>query len=213
MLYRVTIFRKMKKFAIACVSLMLFAQCREGDKKAQPAAESPAAPVEETSQNQAEAARGYALETQAALGKTLQAQIAQQGTAGAIGFCNLKALPITDSIAKARGAEIRRVTDRPRNSANQASAAEVGLMGRVRDSLSKGAAAGSLELTENGVTHYYFPIVTNNLCLQCHGAPGQDVAPEVGERLAALYPDDQALGYGPNQLRGLWKVTPNPGNE
>jgi hypothetical protein len=203
----------MKKIAIACVSLLLFAQCREGEKKAEGAAESAPAAVEEASQNQAEAARGFALETQAALGKTLQAQIARQGTTGAIGFCNLNALPITDSVAKARGVKIGRITDRPRNPANRATAAEAGLMARVRDSLAKGVASGSLALAENGETHYYFPIVTNNLCLQCHGVSGQDVAPEVGARLAALYPDDQAMGYGPNELRGLWKVTPNPGNQ
>lgn len=203
----------MKKLAIAFISLSLLAQCREGGKKDGGAVESPAVPVAETAPNRAEEARGFALETQAALGKTLQAQIAQRGTAGAIGFCNLKALPITDSVAQARGVAIRRITDRPRNPINRASEAETALMGRVRDSLAKGVASGSLELYENGKTHYYFPIVTNTLCLQCHGLPGQDVAPEVGTRLAELYPDDQAMGYGPNQLRGLWKVTPNPNNE
>ena len=204
---------EMKKLTIACFSLLLLTQCREGEKKADGAAESAPAAVEEATPNRAEAARGFALETQAALGKTLQAQIAERGTTGAIGFCNLNALPITDSVAKARGVKIRRITDRPRNQANLATAAEAWLMGRVRDSLAKGVASGSLELAENGETHYYFPIVTNNLCLQCHGVSGQDVPPEVGALIAELYPDDQAMGYGPNQLRGLWKVTPNPGNQ
>jgi len=203
----------MKRLAVACAFLLLFAQCREGGKKAGAAAESPAPPAREAAQNQAEAARGFALETQAALGRTLQARIAAGGAAGAIGFCNLNALPITDSVAQAHGVEIRRITDRPRNPANRASAAEAGLMARVRDSLAKGASAGSLELTENGAMQYYFPIVTNALCLQCHGVPGQDVAPEVGERLMVLYPEDEALGYGPNQLRGLWKVHMNPKKE
>lgn len=202
----------MKKLAIACFSLLLLAQCREGEKRAGSARESPTATPEESPPNGAEAARVFALEIQAALGKTLQAQIAARGTAGAIAFCNLNALPITDSIAKARGAEIRRITDRPRNAANRASAAEAGLMARVRESLSEGAGTGSLELRENGGAHYYFPIVTNPLCLQCHGVPGQEVSPEVGARIAELYPEDQALGYGPNQLRGLWKVTMNPRN-
>lgn len=203
----------MKKLALACITLLLLAQCREGAKKAGEAVESPPAPVEEASPHGEEAARGFALETQAALGKTLQAQIARQGTTGAIGFCNLNALPITDSVAKVRGVEIHRITDRPRNPENRASAAEIGLMARVRDSLAKGTATGTLELSDNGATQYYFPILTNPLCLQCHGVPGQDVAPEVGARLSELYPEDQALGYGPNQLRGLWKVSTHPNNK
>ena len=186
---------------------MLLAQCRQAEKKADAAA----APAPEAAMHPApdpyEVARGFAQETQAALGKTLQAQIGAHGPAEAISFCNVKALPIADSIARAHGATINRITDRPRNRANRANPEEARVMGMVRFSLSKEIQPDWLRLSENGTTYYYFPIMTNGLCLQCHGAPGQQVTPEVGARLAELYPEDEALGYGPNQLRGLWKVS------
>lgn len=194
---------------IACVSVLLFAQCKERSRKAEPGAESTPEPIEHPAPDPYEVARGFAQETQAALGKTLQAQIGQNGPAAAIAFCNVKALPITDSIAALHGATVTRITDRPRNTVNRANPEEARVMEMVRFSLSKEIPPDWLRLSENGTTYYYFPIMTNEMCLQCHGTPDQQVTPEVGARLAELYPNDEALGYGPNQLRGLWKVSLN----
>lgn len=197
----------MKNWMIALFSILLLAHCKEADKKAQPDAEPAPEPAAQTAPDPYEVARGFAQQTQAALGKTLQAQIGQNGPAAAIAFCNVKALPITDSIARVHGATITRITDKPRNAANRANAEEAKVIEMVRFSLSKEVPPDWLRLTENGTTYYYFPIMTNELCLQCHGTPKEQVSPEVGARLAELYPNDEALGYGPNQLRGLWKVS------
>ncbi len=206
---KIVISEAMKNWMIAGISLLFLAQCREGNKKDAPATANAPEPVEQPAPDPYEVARGFAQQTQAALGKTLQAQIGQHGPAEAISFCNVKALPITDSIARVHGVTITRITDRPRNSANRANAREAQVMEMVRFSLSKETPPDWLRLSESGKTYYYFPIITNELCLQCHGAPGQQVTPEVGARLAERYPNDEALGYGPNQLRGLWKVSLN----
>jgi hypothetical protein len=48
------------------------------------------------------------------------------------------------------------------------------------------------------------PLVVEPVCLTCHG-PKDTVAVSVRERLAALYPEDAALGYTAGELRGaLW---------
>ena len=47
----------------------------------------------------------------------------------------------------------------------------------------------------------------NPPCLQCHGTPNQDIAPETLAAIQKLYPDDKATGFKLGDLRGLWRVT------
>ncbi|HSV28201.1 MAG TPA: DUF3365 domain-containing protein [Candidatus Omnitrophota bacterium] len=44
---------------------------------------------------------------------------------------------------------------------------------------------------------------TGNVCLGCHGT---EIQPEVGAKLTALYPADQARGYRLNDLRGAFTL-------
>ena len=50
---------------------------------------------------------------------------------------------------------------------------------------------------------YAEPIYTQPLCLTCHGS---DIAPEIAERIAASYPDDDATGFSVDELRGVFWV-------
>jgi Protein of unknown function (DUF3365) len=52
----------------------------------------------------------------------------------------------------------------------------------------------------------YYPILTNAMCLQCHGKPNVDISITTLDKIHALYPDDRATGYVVNELRGLWVV-------
>ena len=63
--------------------------------------------------------------TKAELGKNLMGQIQKNGVIAALDFCNVQALPITDSMATVHKAYIKRVTDKPRNPKNKANAAEL----------------------------------------------------------------------------------------
>jgi hypothetical protein len=60
----------------------------------------------------------------------------------------------------------------------------------------------------NGRIGYVEPILTQGLCLACHGsAPAETVA----DRIAALYPEDEAIGFAEGDLRGLfWAELPAP---
>ena len=53
-------------------------------------------------------------------------------------------------------------------------------------------------------TGYVEPIVTQPLCLTCHGS---DLAPPVAEALATAYPEDQATGFEAGDLRGVFWVS------
>ncbi|MCX2720326.1 Tll0287-like domain-containing protein [Lentiprolixibacter aurantiacus] len=155
-------------------------------------------------------ARDFAMATQAQLGKNLMAALQRGGTTEAIPFCNIKALPITDSIAEASNARIQRVTNKPRNPANKASESEIAIIQNFQSRIENGDTLEPAIETLDGRTVYYFPIITNPMCLQCHGKPGKEVQEVTLENLKKYYPADQALGYGLDEIRGLWKVIPNP---
>ena len=52
----------------------------------------------------------------------------------------------------------------------------------------------------------YYPILTNGLCLQCHGGVGEEITEDVSAKLKELFPKDSAVGYAAGELRGLWVV-------
>ncbi|MEM1413165.1 MAG: DUF3365 domain-containing protein, partial [Pseudomonadota bacterium] len=55
-----------------------------------------------------------------------------------------------------------------------------------------------------GRAGYVEPIVTQPLCLACHGA---ELAPEIRTALAEQYPEDRATGFEAGALRGVFWVT------
>ena len=138
------------------------------------------------------------------------AALQRGGTKEAIPFCNIKALPITDSMAQAYRAKIKRVTNRARNPLNAADEFEVAIIEKYGQQLSEGKTLHPQLRDDSGSTIYYFPIVTNTMCLQCHGTPGAEVKQLTLEQLKNYYPQDKAVEYGPNEIRGLWKVIPDP---
>jgi hypothetical protein len=190
----------------------LFACKGEGAKKGQEGAESEKE-VEvwvgqtRTTDDYRETGLQYAMAVQATLGKTLQQKIKEEGTLGAIEFCNLNAMPITDSLSRELGASISRITDRPRNPQNKASDDELKLMSMYREDFAEGHTPEGIVILRDDKTHFYYPIVTNSLCLQCHGTPDSEISPEVYSKIQELYPEDRATAYSSEQLRGLWKVS------
>ena len=80
-------------------------------------------------------------------------------------------------------------------------------MATARSALAAGTEpAPAVQRVKHEVVAYY-PIVTNGLCLQCHGRPGVELQAETQAALRARYPDDQAVGYGVNELRGIFVVS------
>lgn len=149
----------------------------------------------------------YAMKTKSELGKNLLGAINAYGTEGAVSFCNLKALTITDSMSNQLGIHIRRVSDQARNPLNKANETELAYIRKAKAALkSQQPIYPSIIEHEKDVVGYY-PITTNKMCLQCHGNPKKEIAPEVYAKIKSLYPEDLATGYGENQLRGLWVVT------
>ncbi len=160
----------------------------------------------EIQENNAQKGMAYAKATQKALGQKLIKAIGEKGTLGAIEFCNIKALALTDSISVMNNAAIKRVSDKPRNPDNEANDEELGYITYYKKLIASGKEPKPIVKRENGEVDFYFPITTNAMCLQCHGKPNEQVNSETLTTLKNLYPTDLAVGYGANEVRGIWVV-------
>lgn len=154
----------------------------------------------------AERGRAIANATKAQLGKSLMGALDGEGAAHAVAFCNEQALPMTAAMEKTHEVSIRRVSDRPRNPANAADPSAIALIALFQAMVEAGEPIEPLVATMGDTTTTYLPIVTNAMCLQCHGSVEENIEPETLARIQSLYPDDQATGYGENQVRGLWQI-------
>lgn len=160
----------------------------------------------EATKTPAEIGMEYALNTKKQLGKNLMGAIQKKGTLEAFKFCNVRAYPITDSMAMAQNATIKRVSDKPRNPKNQANSKELDIIEKFKKAVAAGNDYKPVTQIENGQHKVYYPIVTNSMCLQCHGVPDKDIQPDVFATINDLYPADKAKGYDVKQVRGMWAI-------
>lgn len=149
----------------------------------------------------------YAMSTKKELGKNLMGAIQRKGTKEAVVFCNKQAYPITDSMAIAHNATIKRVSDKPRNPKNQASKEELDIITVFKKAVANDSGYEPITIVQNSSTQFYYPITTNSMCLQCHGTPQKDIPRDVLQTINKLYPADEATGYNVNEVRGLWSIT------
>jgi cytochrome c553 len=151
--------------------------------------------------------RKYASASKAALGKKLMSAIAKNGPEGAVEFCNANALQITDSLSLTYGAKIRRVTDKPRNPLNQANKKELMHIANFKEKLVSGDEISPIMDLVDGQVNFYSPIITNAMCLQCHGKTEAQIAAPTLSKLDKLYPKDMAREYRENEVRGIWAIS------
>lgn len=148
--------------------------------------------------------------TQQKLQTELQAAMKVGGPANAVAFCASRAQVLMDSMSQVHGVQIRRATMRPRNIVDRATAREeLALEFYAQRQLASDSLLPTVEV-DNGVVHYFRPIVLGRPCLACHGTPNKHIAPETAAVIAAAYPNDQATGYAEGDLRGVWHVIFTP---
>lgn len=185
----------------ALAGLLYFTGCKETPKS-----DNKDDTVESASKDYDEIGSNYAQSTQKELGKNLTGAIQKEGTLGAMEFCNVQAYPLTDSMAVVHKAKIKRVSDKPRNPSNQANDEELGYIETFKNTIASGNEVEPIVTEENGQVHFYSPIITNVMCLQCHGKPEEQILPATMTKLQDLYPADQAIGYTENEVRGIWTI-------
>lgn len=159
----------------------------------------------DTNMTDIEKGKKYAISAKQLLSQNLLDAIHSEGIAYAVEFCNEKALPLTNQAAIENKVSIKRVSDKPRNKGNQANDSELEYIMSIKNSNDKSSAKPKL-ISKEGKTIAYYPIFTNQLCLNCHGNPDKDIALETKEKINKLYPSDKAIGYKENELRGIWVI-------
>ena len=150
----------------------------------------------------------YALSTKKLLGKNLMGAIQKKGTLEALAFCNVQAMPLTDSMAVKYNASIKRVSDKNRNPKNKANAEELTYIQHFKNQIANKIEPKPIVLERGDKVQFYYPIPTNTMCLQCHGK-SNEIKPEVLKKIKVLYPNDIATGYSENEVRGIWSITFN----
>jgi hypothetical protein len=145
--------------------------------------------------------------TFATLSTNLSGALKEGGVANALEFCNVEAMPLTDSLSTHYNIEIRRASHRPRNPENQADSLEmVSIQAYVKQLEAKGEFKPYVYRHRSNIL-FHAPIrIAGDLCLNCHGSPGTDIAQRDLELIRELYPQDEATGFEVGELRGIWSI-------
>ena len=141
------------------------------------------------------------------LSTNLKNAMAEGGVENALTFCNVNAMPLTDSLSNYYNVSIKRVSHKPRNLINEPTAQEqhiidnylaLGIVENMKPMIAKNEQ-------QNNV--FYAPIPAKGLCLTCHGIVGQTLLPEHYEMIKKFYPNDKAIGFKEGDFRGMWSIT------
>lgn len=136
----------------------------------------------------------------------LTTELAQAGPLTALSACHDAAPDIAREVRRVEGIEVGRTSHRLRNQKNAApswAAAHV-----KAGAQATGAEARALVVDLGEKVGVLRPIATLGMCTACHG-PAEQLAPDIRETLAALYPGDQATGFREGDLRGwMWAEVP-----
>lgn len=149
------------------------------------------------------------------LGQGLKAQlmaaIKADGPISAIGVCQTVAPTLAGQSSKAHGLKVGRTALRVRNPENSPDPFERKVMEDFVTQITAGADPAKLEYAEvvmegdAPVFRYMKAIpMAAQPCLTCHGS---DLDPALKTEIENLYPEDQATGFKPGELRGAFTVT------
>lgn len=134
--------------------------------------------------------------------KNVAASIQKGGTDYAVEFCNVEAMPLTDSIANNLKVYIQRLSDKNRNPANAIQTQ----MDSIAWAKVKSEKTDFIEENKSGEVYYYKSIlIAMPTCIKCHGNK-TDITESTQKMIAQKYPNDKAIGYQMGDLRGMWKI-------
>jgi hypothetical protein len=124
------------------------------------------------------------------------------GTDYAVGFCNTRALPLTDSIASKYNVSIKRLSDKYRNPSNSIESVE----DQKAWKKIQASDAAFIEYHPDDCIQYYKPIkIGMTTCIKCHGDKS-NISESTQKIISQKYPLDKAVGYKIGDLRGMWKI-------
>ena len=135
----------------------------------------------------------------------LATALANGGPAAAVVICKDRAPAIAAEIQGATGVDIERTALRVRSPANAPDAWEMATMRSfiARHDAGEEWAAMSATRIESRQLNWMRPIPLGGMCATCHGDPAT-FTHDTRLALREAYPDDQATGFKPGDLRGAF---------
>lgn len=133
------------------------------------------------------------------------------GIVTAVSVCSDTAQLLTNNYGIKKGIYIKRVSFKNRNENDAPNKIETEALKMFEELKQKGELKETTEYfkttEENGVTSviYLKPILVQAPCLSCHG-PLEQIGPDVKQILQTKYPDDKAIGYQLDDLRGAISI-------
>ena len=155
-------------------------------------------------------AKGTIKQFAGALQTELKTAMQAGGPVAAIGVCHTRAMPITAQVAAEHGIQLSRVSLKNRNPANVPNEWQAAVLKdfdrqqAAGKDITKLAWSETVNVDSGREFRFMKAIPTGELCLKCHGS---ELAPEVGQVLAELYPEDRATGYSEGDIRGAFVLT------
>lgn len=141
------------------------------------------------------------------LSSNLKNAMEEGGVKYALQFCNVEAMPLTDSLSNHHNVSIRRASHQPRNPYNTADSLEAEVIKQYIDKMESGKELKPVTYADENRITFHAPItITNSLCLNCHGKVNEDISKKNLATIQELYPKDQATGFSMGDLRGVWTV-------
>lgn len=143
------------------------------------------------------------------LGKTLKTQLKSHLKAdptgkSAMAFCATQAQTLTDEVnAKLpKGVSVRRTSLKTRNPLNIPDETDKKIMKAYEEAMAqKTFNPKDIRVVEVGdTTRVYKPLVTNGVCLKCHGT---NIDSSIQKQITTHYPKDSAVGFKAGALRGV----------
>ena len=141
------------------------------------------------------------------LSSNLKTKMKEGGVVNAVDYCNMAAYPLTDSIAKANNATLRRVSDKHRNSLNTPDEIEMGVIDGYKELMAADEKLKPVIIKEDGNVRFMAPILLKPACLSCHGKPEKHISTSDLAFIRELYPNDEAINFSTGDLRGIWSIT------
>ncbi|MBL8890735.1 MAG: DUF3365 domain-containing protein [Planctomycetaceae bacterium] len=125
-------------------------------------------------------------------------QAMSEGPANAIEVCQREASEIATEVGNFHQVKIGRTGVRLRNSSNQAPH-------WAKDWIESRTEEPQFAVLSNQSAAALLPIKLQPQCVMCHG-PADQILPEIKKQLVDRYPNDQAVGFQPGELRGWFWV-------
>ena len=164
------------------------------------AAKEGVAPQSGTNTEFAATARAATQRVQRELQQALSEAMRDGGPASALEVCSVQAPGLAGQVSTETGVDVRRVSERNRNPDNVPTAPQIAVLHHFQ---ANPAVEDTVIVEGDGPTYMRAIRVGVDLCLQCHGEPAS-LAEDVKAKLAELYPQDKATGFGMGDLRGAF---------